>query len=181
MGILGDVVKDYEFLYLRDLALRGVKYPKIVAYLSYNGFQAIIGYRILNKLWNNGWRSLSLILSNYVRKFTGVEIHPGATIESPFGIDHGSGVVIGETVKILKGCLLYHGVTLGGTLNDRVLRHPMLSENVTVGAMAQIIGPIKIGNQVRIGANATVTKNVLDHCTIVGVNKVIKGEENEKD
>lgn len=120
-------------------------------------------------LWNMGLKWLARFLSHIARWLTGIEIHPGAQIGRRFFIDHGMGVVIGETAEIGDDCTLYHGVTLGGTSWQKGKRHPTLLDNVVVGAGAKVLGPITIGNGVRIGSNAVITKDVPDDGTVVGV------------
>ncbi|MEY3677621.1 MAG: hypothetical protein RL351_848 [Actinomycetota bacterium] len=119
-------------------------------------------------LWNWGWHIPARIHSQWTRFWTGIEIHPGATIGRRVVIDHGMGVVIGETAIVGDDVLIYHGVTLGGKVNDRVKRHPTIGNNVLLGAGAKIIGDIEIGDGAMIGANAVVTKNVPAGAVIVG-------------
>jgi len=120
-------------------------------------------------LWNLGLKWLARFLSHIARWLTGIEIHPGAKIGRRFFIDHGMGIVIGETAEIADDCTLYHGVTLGGTSWQKGKRHPTLLNNVVVGAGAKVLGPITIGNGARIGSNAVITKDVPDDGTVVGV------------
>jgi serine O-acetyltransferase len=120
-------------------------------------------------LWNMGLKWLARFFSHVTRWLTGIEIHPGAIIGRRFFIDHGMGVVIGESAEIGDDCTLYHGVTLGGTTWQKGKRHPTLMNNVVVGAGAKVLGPIKVGNGVRIGSNAVITKDVPDGGTVVGV------------
>ncbi len=136
---------------------------------SYPGVHALLLHRMNHALWNMGLKWLARFLSNVTRWLTGIEIHPGATIGRRFFIDHGMGVVIGETAEIGDDCTLYHGVTLGGTTWQKGKRHPTLMNNVVVGAGAKVLGPIKVGNDVRIGSNAVITKDVPDDGTVVGV------------
>lgn len=120
-------------------------------------------------LWNLGLKWLARFFSHIARWLTGIEIHPGATIGRRFFIDHGMGVVIGETAEIADDCTLYHGVTLGGTSWQKGKRHPTLMSNVVVGAGAKVLGPITVGSGVRIGSNAVITRDVPDDGTVVGV------------
>ena len=120
-------------------------------------------------LWNTGLKWLARFLSHIARWLTGIEIHPGAKIGRRFFIDHGMGVVIGETAEIGDDCTLYHGVTLGGTSWQKGKRHPTLQDNVVVGAGAKVLGPITVGSGVRIGSNAVITKDVPEDGTVVGV------------
>ncbi len=130
---------------------------------------AVIFHRFNHFLWNLGLRWLARWFAHFSRWFTGIEIHPGATIGQRFFIDHGMGVVIGETAHIGDDCTLYHGVTLGGTSWRSGKRHPTLQNNVVVGAGAKVLGPITLSEGVRIGSNAVVTKDVEQHSTVVGV------------
>jgi serine O-acetyltransferase len=136
---------------------------------TYPGLHALIMHRISHRLWNMGLKWLARFLAHLTRWFTGVEIHPGARIGQRFFIDHGMGVVIGETAEIGDDCTLYHGVTLGGTTWDKGKRHPTLLNNVVVGAGAKVLGPIIIHSGARIGSNAVVTREVPENGTVVGV------------
>jgi serine O-acetyltransferase len=135
----------------------------------YPGVHAVIMHRFNHFLWNSGLKWLARWFSHFSRWITGIEIHPGATIGHRFFIDHGMGVVIGETAEIGDDCTLYHGVTLGGTSWNAGKRHPTLMNNVVVGAGAKVLGPITLADGVRIGSNAVVTKNVEKNSTVVGV------------
>lgn len=135
----------------------------------YPGLHVIASHRLNHRLWQAGWKWLARSLSTLTRWITGIEIHPGATIGRRFFIDHGMGVVIGETACIGEDCTLYQGVTLGGTSWQKGKRHPTLGNDVVVGAGAKILGPITIGNGVRIGSNAVVIKSVPDGATVVGI------------
>jgi serine O-acetyltransferase len=130
---------------------------------------ALLLHRMNHALWNIGLKWLARFLSHITRWFTGIEIHPGAKIGHRFFIDHGMGVVIGETAEIGDDCTLYHGVTLGGTSWQKGKRHPTLLNNVVVGAGAKVLGPITVGSGVRVGSNAVITKDVPDDGTVVGV------------
>lgn len=137
--------------------------------LLYPGVHALAYYRVANILYKMHLFLLARIISQLARFLTGIEIHPGATIGKRLFIDHGMGVVIGETSVIGDDCTLYHGVTLGGKSGDSMKRHPTLKNNVSVGANAQLIGNITVGNHAFIGAGTVVTKDVADHQIIVGV------------
>lgn len=137
--------------------------------LSYPGLWAIWGHRINHFLWCSGLKTLARWLSTVNRFLTGIEIHPGAKIGRRFFIDHGMGVVIGETAEIGDDCTLYHGVTLGGTSLEKGKRHPTLGNNVVVGAGAKVLGPITIGDNSSVGANSVVVKPVPANSTAVGV------------
>lgn len=137
----------------------------------YQGFHALVFYRVAHFFYNIKLNLLAKLISNIVRIFTGIEIHPGTEIGRRLFIDHGNGIVIGENAKIGNDCVIYHQVTLGATGNEKsVNRHPVIGNNVVIGAGAKILGNIKIGNNVRIGSNAIVTKNVENDVTVVGVN-----------
>ena len=135
----------------------------------YPGVQALVMHRIANRLWRWRLRWLARVLSQLSRFLTGIEIHPGAKIGRGLFIDHGMGVVIGETAEIGDDCTLYHGVTLGGTAWKKEKRHPTLGNNVVVGAGAKILGPIHIGDNARIGSNSVVVKSVPANATVVGI------------
>ena len=137
--------------------------------LIYSGLHAIMWHRPAYWLWNHGHPFLARALSQIVRKHTGVEIHPAAKIGRGVLIDHGMGVVIGETAVVGNYCLLYQGVTLGGTGKDKGKRHPTLGDNVLVGSGAKVLGPFTVGNNVKIAANAVVLSAIPDNCTAVGV------------
>ena len=156
---------DFAIIKERDPAARNVW--EII--FCYPGFQALSMHRISHRLWNFGFPLLPRLLSHISRFLTGVEIHPGAKIGKGVFIDHGMGVVIGETSEIGDRCLLYQGVTLGGTGKDCGKRHPTLHENVVVGAGAKVLGAIQIGSNTRIGAGSVVVKNVGKNSTVVGI------------
>ena len=137
--------------------------------LLYNGLHATFWYRISHWLHIHHCRFLARLLSQLTKFFTGIEIHPGAKIGRRFVIDHGTGIVIGETAEVGDDCLLYQGVTLGGTGKDVGKRHPTLGNNVMVGSGAKVLGPFKVGNNVRIAANSVVLREVPDNATVVGV------------
>jgi serine O-acetyltransferase len=137
-------------------------------FLTSPGLHAIWMHRVANKIWKLGGRIPARMLSNWAKFLTGIEIHPGATIGRRFVIDHGMGVVIGETSIIGDDVLIYHGVTLGGKENSAVDRHPIIGSHVVIGAGAKIIGRITIGDNCYIGANTVVTKNVPSGSTVVG-------------
>ena len=136
---------------------------------TYPGLHAVMAHRLTHRLWRANFKWLARIIANMARLFTGVEIHPGAHIGRRLFIDHGMGVVIGETAVIGDDCTLYHGVTLGGTSWEKGKRHPTLGNDVVVGAGAKVLGPIEIGEGARIGSNAVVNKSVKPGGTVVGV------------
>lgn len=144
-------------------------------FLLYNGLHATINYRIAHWLHLHHCRFLARCLSQLSKFFTGIEIHPGATIGRRLVIDHGTGIVIGETAEIGDDCLLYQNVTLGGTGKDVGKRHPTLGNNVMVGSGAKVLGPFKVGDNARIAANSVVLREVPDNATVVGVpGRVVK-------
>lgn len=138
-------------------------------FLLYPFIHAVIGYRIAHFLYKRKAFFLARLISQLARFVTGIEIHPGATIGKGLFIDHGMGVVIGETAEIGDNVTLYHGVTLGGTGKDTGKRHPTVGNNVVIGSGAKVLGPIVIGDNVKIGANSVVLKNVFSDCTAVGI------------
>ncbi len=171
MGLLKTIKQDFKAIFEKDPAARG----KLEALLTYPGFHAILCHRLAHALWKAKIPVVPRLISHFVRMCTGIEIHPGAKIGPGLFIDHGSGVVIGETTEIGKNCLLYQGVTLGGTGKEKGKRHPTLGDNVVVGAGAKVLGNITIGNNVKIGANAVVLRSVPEHSIVVGVpGRVIK-------
>lgn len=177
------ILDDMDAVIARDPATKS----RLEAMLCSAGLHAIIIYRGSHWLWNKGWKLTARIVSQTARFLTGVEIHPGAVIGKGFFIDHGMGVVIGETTVIGENCTLYHGVTLGGSTvfsqkgKNTDKRHPTLGNNVIVGAGAQILGPITIADDVKVGANAVVLKDVGKGETVVGVpaHIVTRGKKKE--
>jgi serine O-acetyltransferase len=135
----------------------------------YPGFHALTLHRLSHWLWGHGLRWLARATSHFTRWITGIEIHPGATIGRRVFIDHGMGVVIGETAEIMDGCTLYHGVTLGGTSWNKGKRHPTLMPGVVIGAGAKVLGPITIGEGAKVGSNAVVVRDVPPGATAVGI------------
>lgn len=135
----------------------------------YPGFHAMLFHRLSHRLWNAGLRWLARWISHFGRWVTGIEIHPGARIGRRFFIDHGMGVVIGETSEIGDDCTLYHGVTLGGTSWKKGKRHPTLGRGVVVGAGAKILGPITVGERAKVGSNAVVVRDVPEGATAIGI------------
>ena len=156
---------------------------KIEVFLLYPTIHALIAYRISHYLYINKLFFLARLISQISRFFTGIEIHPGAKIGRGLVIDHGMGVVIGETAEIGDNVLLYHGVTLGGTGKDKGKRHPTVGNNVVIGAGAKVLGPIYIGSNSKIGANSVVLNNVPGGATAVGIpaKNIIKIKEEKLD
>ena len=169
------VMEDYAIAFERDPAARN--WLEVLLY--YPGFQAILFYRLAHWLHGLDIPFFPRFLAHIARFFTGIEIHPGAKIGSRVFIDHGMGVVIGETAVIGNYCLLYQGVTLGGTGKDSGKRHPTLGCNVTVGAGAKILGNINIGSNARVGAGAVVVKDVPANSTVVGIPGRIVSQRDE--
>jgi serine O-acetyltransferase len=137
--------------------------------LTYPGLHAVWSYRLAHRLWLRGHRLLARVVSQLTRALTGIEIHPGATIGRRLFIDHGSGVVVGETAEIGDDVTLYHGVTLGGTTWRHVKRHPTVGDRVIVGAGATLLGPISVGADSVVGAGAVVIRDAPDHSLVVGM------------
>jgi len=157
--------EDVHCVFERDPAARNA----FDVLTTYPGIHAILMHRFSHWLWSLGLKWLARVFANIARWYTGIEIHPGATIGRRFFIDHGMGVVVGETTEIGDDCTLYHGVTLGGTSWDKGKRHPTLGNNVVIGAGAKVLGPILVEDGVRIGSNAVVLKGVAADMTVVGV------------
>ena len=159
------IKSDIAIIKERDPAAKGI----LEIFLCYPGFQAIFMHRFTHKLWKLKFPLIPRIISQINRSLTGIEIHPGAKIGKKVFIDHGMGVVIGETAEIGNNCLLYQGVTLGGTGKSHGKRHPTLEENVVVGAGAKVLGSITVGANTRIGAGSVVVRSVKGNSTVVGV------------
>ena len=157
--------EQFDTIFREDPAAKSV----VEIFFCYPGFHAILAHRLAHKLYRWNVPLLPRFISQISRFFTGIEIHPGATIGRRFFIDHGMGVVIGETTEIGDDVLLYQGVTLGGTGNETGKRHPTLGNHVVVGTGAKVLGNIRIGNHVRIGAGSVVVHPVPDNSTVVGV------------
>lgn len=158
-------MNDIDSVFARDPAARN----RFEVLLCYPGVHAVIIYRFSNFLWRHHFKLLGRFMSYTGRFITGIEIHPGAKIGQRLFIDHGMGVVIGETATIGNDVTIYHDVTLGGTSLATGLRHPQIGNGVIIGAGAQLLGPIKIGNNARVGSNAVVVNDVEDEKTVVGV------------
>lgn len=169
--------EDIDVAFQSDPAARS----KLEVILCYPGIHALWLYRISHYLWRKGWFVLSRFISHINRFLTGIEIHPAAEIGRGVFIDHGMGVVIGETAIIGDGCLLYKGVVLGGTTNEKTKRHPNLGKKVVVGSNVCILGNITIGDYARIGSGSVVTKDVPPHATVVGVpGRIIKQRKKDE-
>jgi serine O-acetyltransferase len=174
VGILATIREDISTARAHDPASRNA--AEVV--LAYSGLHAIWGYRVMHRMWQAGFRLAARVGSQFIRFLTGVEIHPGAHIGRRFFIDHGMGVVIGETAVLGDDVMLYHGVTLGGKARRGsprgAKRHPTLEDGVTVGAGAKVLGDVTIGAWSAIGANAVVTKDAPAHSLIVGIPATVK-------
>lgn len=162
MTKLGEMLGAYQ---KRDPAARS----KLEIFLLYPGVNATIHYRVAHWFYKHNMKFIARAISQWARFLTGIEIHPGATIGRRFVIDHGMGIVIGETAEIGDDCLIYHGVTLGGTGKDKGKRHPTLGNNVLVGNGARILGPFKVGDNSRIASGSVVLSEVPPNSTVVGV------------
>ena len=172
------IFEDVRSVFDRDPAARNV----FEILTCYSGVQAVIIYRLTHLLWGYKLFWLARFISTFARWFTGIEIHPGAVIGRRFFIDHGMGVVIGETAEIGDDCMMYHGVTLGGTSWDKEKRHPTLKDGVVIGAGAKILGPITLGLNVRVGSNSVVVRSVDDNDTVVGIpGRVVVKKASESD
>jgi len=172
------ITEDIRSVFKRDPAARNV----FEILTCYSGVQAVIIYRFTHLLWRYKLYWIARFISTLARWITGIEIHPGAVIGRRFFIDHGMGVVIGETAEIGDDCMMYHGVTLGGTSWDKVKRHPTLKDGVIIGAGAKILGPITLGRNVRVGSNSVVVKSIDDNCTVVGIpGRVLKNKVSDDD
>ncbi|OPY63720.1 MAG: Serine acetyltransferase [Syntrophorhabdaceae bacterium PtaU1.Bin034] len=168
---------EIRTIFERDPAARSV--PEI--FFSYPGFHAVLIHRVSHWLWVHDMLFLGRFVSHLARFLTGIEIHPGAQIGRAFFIDHGMGVVIGETSEIGNNVTLYHGVTLGGTTWRKGKRHPTIGNNVVIGAGAKVLGPVRIGDNTRIGANSVVIHDIPPNSVVVGIpGKVVFRVEGEK-
>lgn len=163
--IFQTIKEDIGIIYKKDPAARNI----VEVIFCYPGFHALLLHRISHKLWIWKVPVIPRLISTFARFLTGIDIHPGATIGRRFFIDHGMGVVIGETTEIGDDCLLYQGVTLGGTSAKQEKRHPTLGRGVVVGAGAKVLGAITLGNHSKVGAGSVVVNDVPEHATVVGI------------
>ncbi|MBN1282209.1 MAG: serine O-acetyltransferase [Proteobacteria bacterium] len=177
---------DFRMVFERDPAARS----RLEIVLCYAGLHALVLHRVAHKLWIHRLKLVARVLSHFSRWITGIEIHPGATIGSRFFIDHGMGIVIGETAGIGDDVTLYQGVTLGGVSWSKGKRHPTIEDRVVIGAGAIVLGPVRIGHDSRIGSSSVVIHDVPDYSTVVGIpGKVVhrrdpiihEGQEHEYD
>ncbi len=169
MLFLKQLYEDAQNIKMKDPACRNI----LEVVLLYPGFHILIFHRIAHFLYKHKMLFIARLISQIGRFLTGIEIHPGAKIGRRLFIDHGMGIVIGETSTIGDDCTIYHNSTLGGTGKDKNKRHPDIGNHVIIGAGAKILGPIKIGNYVKIGANSTVLKNIPDNVTVIKFNEII--------
>ncbi len=170
--------EDIQSVFHRDPAARNA----FEVVTCYPGLHAVWLHRVAHALWVNGWKWLARVVSNFGRWLTGIEIHPGARIGRRFFIDHGMGIVIGETAEIGNDVTLYQGVTLGGTSWNKGKRHPTLEDGVVVGAGAKVLGPFTVGAGAKIGSNAVVTKAVPAGATAVGIpGRIILKSDDEQE
>lgn len=167
--VFKELYEDAKNIREKDPACRNI----FEVIILYPGFHILLFYRFAHFLYYCKLFFLARLISQIGRFFTGIEIHPGAKIGRRLFIDHGMGIVIGETATVGNDCTIYHNSTLGGTGKDKNKRHPDLGNNVMVGAGSKILGPIKVGNNVKIGANATVLKDIPDNVTVVKYNYII--------
>lgn len=167
---------DLDVVMKNDPAARN----KLEVFLLYPSIHAVLWYRVAHKLYNRKFFFLARFVSQLTRHFTGIEIHPGAKIGRGLFIDHGMGVVIGETAEIGNNVVMYHGVTLGGTGKEKGKRHPTVGDNVLIGSGAKVLGPINIGENAKIGANAVVLKDIPKDATAVGIPAKILKNNNIK-
>ncbi|AEF35668.1 MULTISPECIES: serine O-acetyltransferase EpsC [Mycobacteriaceae] len=171
MSLISAVREDLKNARAHDPAARG----NVENALVYSGLHAIWSHRVAHRLWARpALRGTARLLAQFTRLLTGVEIHPGATIGRRFFIDHGMGVVIGETTEIGDDVMLYHGVTLGGRSMKRGKRHPTVGDRVTIGAGAKVLGPIRIGDDSAVGANAVITRDVPANSIATGIPAVVR-------
>ena len=177
--MLETIKEEIQVVFERDPAARST----LETIFTCPGFQAIVFHRMNHWLWNKNLKLLARMTAHIARFLTGIEIHPAAQIGRRFFIDHGMGIVVGETSEIGNDVSIYHGVTLGGTTWEKGKRHPTLEDNVVVGAGAKILGPITVGTGARIGCNAVVVKDIPPGSTVVGVpgHVVVKKDANDKD
>ena len=159
------LIETLEAYQRRDPAARS----KLEIFLLYQGVHATLYHRLAHWMYRHNWMFLARLVSQWSRFWTGIEIHPGAKIGRRFVIDHGMGIVIGETAEIGDDVLLYHGVTLGGTGKDHGKRHPTIGNNVMISAGAKVLGPFRVGDNSRIASNAVVLTEVPDNATAVGI------------
>lgn len=172
--MLSNIREQLDTVFKRDPAARSV----LEILLCYPGFHAVLIHRVAHGVYRRGWFTLARVISQLSRTMTGIEIHPGATIGRRFFIDHGMGIVIGETAEIGDDVLMYQNVTLGGTGKQSGKRHPTIGNEVVIGTGAIVLGNIKVGDHVKVGAGSVVVRPVPDHSTVVGVPGRVVGDAN---
>ncbi len=177
MAVFRTLYEDIKTVLDRDPAARN----SLEVFFCYSGFHALTMHRVSHWLWCHKLKSLARFNAMLARFFTGIEIHPAAKIGRRFFIDHGMGVVIGETAEVGDDVTIYHGVTLGGVSLKKEKRHPTIGNNVIIGAGAKVLGPFKVGDRVRIGANSVVLHEVPQDATVVGVPGRITGDSKRQD
>ena len=174
--MFGTIREQIDTIFREDPAAKSV----LEIFLCYPGFHAILWHRLAHRLYCAGVPLLPRVISQWSRMITGIEIHPGAKIGRRFFIDHGMGVVLGETAEVGDDVLIYQGVTLGGTGHEKGKRHPTLGNHVVVGTGAKVLGSIRIGNNVKIGAGSVVVRSVPDDSTVVGIpGRVVRSRANQ--
>jgi len=172
--MFSNIREQFDTVFKRDPAARSV----LEIILCYPGFHAVLIHRIAHGVYQRGWFTLARVISQFTRAATGIEIHPGAKIGRRFFIDHGMGIVIGETSEIGDDVLMYQNVTLGGTGKGTGKRHPTIGNEVIIGTGAKILGNIRVGDHVKVGAGSVVVRSVPDHSTVVGVPGRVVGDAN---
>lgn len=172
--MFSNVREQFDTVFKRDPAARSV----LEIVLCYPGFHAVLIHRIAHGVYNRGWFTLARVVSQFARAMTGIEIHPGAKIGRRFFIDHGMGIVIGETSEIGDDVVMYQNVTLGGTGKEAGKRHPTIGNEVVIGTGAKILGNIRIGDHVKVGAGSVVVRSVPNCSTVVGVPGRVVGDAN---
>jgi serine O-acetyltransferase len=173
-NVFATIREQIDTVFKRDPAARSV----LEIVLCYPGFHAALMHRVAHSIYKKGWFTMARVISQWSRLTTGIEIHPGARIGRRFFIDHGMGIVIGETSEIGDDVLMYQGVTLGGTGKEAGKRHPTIGNEVVIGTGAKILGNIRIGDHVKVGAGSVVVRSVPDHSTVVGVPGRVVGDAN---
>jgi serine O-acetyltransferase len=163
--MLNQIKEDIQVALEKDPASRNL----LEVVVCYPGVHALVAYRISHWLWMHDWKFMGRVLSYFFRWLTGIEIHPAAQIGRRFFIDHGMGVVIGETSVIGDNVFIYHGVTLGGLSSKSGKRHPTIGDNVVIGAGAQVLGPVTVGRNTKIGSGSVVLQEVPEYSTVIGV------------
>lgn len=173
MLFLKELYEDAKNIKNKDPASKNI----LEVIILYPGFHILVFHRLAHFLYRHKLLFLARLVSQIGRFLTGIEIHPGAKIGRRLFIDHGMGIVIGETATIGDDCIIYHNSTLGGTGKDKYKRHPDIGNHVMIGAGSKVLGPIKVGNYVKIGANSTVLKNIPNNVTVVRCNEIIDKQQ----